>query len=108
MMYSCLPSLDLTYAMYIRSFFQDFDGPQLLDFHVSFPNQPTFMYKMNLGEETMMAPMGLFYPEIFGITRKGTIFTQQRNQGDPEDIHDEIFLLQTQTQQQQVGIGRNL
>lgn len=103
----CCPSriLDTLLLIELKETFchldQDFDGPQLLDFHVSFPNQPTFMYKMNLGEETMIAPMGLFYPEIFGISSKGTIFTQQRNQGDPEDIHDEIFLLQTQTQQQQ-------
>ncbi|XP_071817516.1 actin-related protein 8-like [Apostichopus japonicus] len=85
---------------------QDFDGPQLLDFHVSFPNQPTFMYKMNLGEETMIAPMGLFYPEIFGIHGEEVTFTQQRNQGDPEDIHDEIFLLQTQAQPQQTPKAR--
>ncbi|PIK62751.1 putative actin-related protein 8 [Apostichopus japonicus] len=49
---------------------QDFDGPQLLDFHVSFPNQPTFMYKMNLGEETMIAPMGSFIPKYLESTEK--------------------------------------
>ncbi|XP_022098005.1 actin-related protein 8-like [Acanthaster planci] len=80
---------------------QDLDGVQLLDFHVRYPNQPTLMYQLKLGDETLQAPMGLFYPLIFGIIGEKMTYTQQRNQGDSEDVHDELYLLQTQKEQQQ-------
>ena len=47
--------------------------------------------------------MGVFYPQVFGVVNEKMVYTQQRNQGDPEDIHDELYLLQTQSQQQQVS-----
>ncbi|XP_071810332.1 actin-related protein 8-like [Asterias amurensis] len=80
---------------------QDLDGSQLLDFHVRYPYQPTLMYQLKLGDETFHAPMGLFYPLIFGVIGEKMTYTQQRNQGDSEDIHDELYLLQTQKEQQQ-------
>ncbi|XP_072179953.1 actin-related protein 8-like [Diadema setosum] len=80
---------------------QDFDGIQILDFQVRYPNQPTLSYQMKLGDETLQAPMAVFYPQLFGVVEEKMIFTQQRNQGDPEDINDELYLLQTQSQQQQ-------
>ena len=60
------------------------------------------MYQLKLGDETFHAPMGLFYPLIFGVIGEKMTYTQQRNQGDSEDIHDELYLLQTQKEQQQV------
>ncbi|XP_071960310.1 actin-related protein 8-like [Antedon mediterranea] len=77
---------------------QDLDGIQLLDFHVRNPNSSTIMYQLKLGDETLQAPMGLFYPQLFGIVGEKMVKTQQRNQGDSEDIHDENYLLQTQQQ----------
>ncbi|XP_078580400.1 actin-related protein 8-like isoform X3 [Branchiostoma floridae x Branchiostoma japonicum] len=52
---------------------------------------------------TSQAPMGLFYPQLFGLVATSLVHTQLRNQGDPEDIHDEHYLLQTQSTQQQVA-----
>ncbi len=86
-------------------FLQDFDGASLLDFHVSYPNQPTLQYQLKLGDETLQAPMGVFYPQLFGVVGEKMVYTQQRNQGDPDDIHDELYLLQTQSSQQQVSEG---
>ncbi|XP_041459448.1 actin-related protein 8-like isoform X2 [Lytechinus variegatus] len=80
---------------------QDFDGIQILDFQVCYPNQPMLTYQMKLGDETLQAPMAIFYPQLFGVVDEKMTFTQQRNQGDPEDINDELYLLQTQNQQQQ-------
>ena len=103
---------DITYRiariliLYLPSLFhhpQDFDGASLLDFHVSYPNQPTLQYQLKLGDETFQAPMGVFYPQLFGVVGEKMVHIQQRNQGDPEDIHDELYLLQTQSQQQQVS-----
>lgn len=48
------------------------------------------------------APMGLFYPTTFGIVGQKMTSLQYRSHGDPEDPHDEHFLLATQSKQEQV------
>lgn len=46
--------------------------------------------------------MGLFYPTTFGIVGQKMTLLQHRYQGDPEDPHDEHYLLSTQSKQDQV------
>lgn len=46
--------------------------------------------------------MALFYPATFGIVGQKMTVLQQRLQGDPEDPHDEHYLLATQSKQEQV------
>lgn len=48
------------------------------------------------------APMALFYPATFGIVGQKMTTLQHRSQGDPEDPHDEHYLLATQSKQEQV------
>lgn len=48
------------------------------------------------------APMALFYPATFGIVGQKMTTLQHRSQGDPEDPHDEQYLLATQSKQEQV------
>lgn len=48
------------------------------------------------------APMALFYPAAFGIVGQKMTTLQHRSQGDPEDPHDEHYLLSTQSKQDQV------
>lgn len=50
----------------------------------------------------MQAPMALFYPATFGIVGQKMTTLQHRSQGDPEDPHDEHYLLATQSKQEQV------
>uniref|UniRef100_A0A8V1AG28 Actin related protein 8 n=1 Tax=Gallus gallus TaxID=9031 RepID=A0A8V1AG28_CHICK len=47
------------------------------------------------------APMALFYPATFGIVGQKMTTLQHRSQGDPEDPHDEHYLLATQSKQEQ-------
>jgi actin-related protein 8 len=46
--------------------------------------------------------MALFYPATFGIVGQKMTTLQHRSQGDPEDPHDEHYLLATQSKQEQV------
>lgn len=46
--------------------------------------------------------MALFYPAAFGIVGQKMTALQHRSQGDPEDPHDEHYLLSTQSKQDQV------
>lgn len=48
--------------------------------------------------------MALFYPAMFGIVGQKMTILQQRSQGDPEDPHDEHYLLATQSKQEQVCV----
>lgn len=48
------------------------------------------------------APMALFYPAAFGIVGQKMTTLQHRSPGDPEDPHDEHYLLSTQSKQDQV------
>lgn len=68
------------------SFFQE-EYPQLIGQCLSFHAQ---------------APMALFYPATFGIVGQKMTALQHRSQGDPEDPHDEHYLLATQSKQEQV------
>ncbi|XP_078580404.1 actin-related protein 8-like isoform X2 [Branchiostoma floridae x Branchiostoma japonicum] len=82
---------------------RDMFGARCQDVHVQRPDTFSRRYQVRLGEETIQAPMGLFYPQLFGLVASSLVHTQLRNQGDPEDIHDEHYLLQTQSTQQQVA-----
>lgn len=46
--------------------------------------------------------MALFYPAAFGIVGQKMTTLQHRSHGDPEDPHDEHYLLSTQSKQDQV------
>jgi actin-related protein 8 len=37
-------------------------------FQVLIPDQPSLQYSIMVGEECLLAPIGLFYPQLFAIT----------------------------------------
>lgn len=43
----------------------------------------------------MIAPLGLFQPELLGVTGPKSIVTQKRSSGDPQDPHDGDYLRET-------------
>lgn len=48
-----------------------------------------------MGDECLIAPLGLFTPELLGVTGPKTIVTQKRSTGDPQDPHDADYLRET-------------
>ncbi|KPP64929.1 hypothetical protein Z043_116681 [Scleropages formosus] len=71
------------------------------EFRTRFPDSPTLLYQLRLGDEKLQAPMALFYPATFGIVGQKMTSLQHRSQGDPADPHDEHYLLGTQSRQDQ-------
>ncbi|XP_038866911.1 actin-related protein 8 isoform X2 [Salvelinus namaycush] len=80
---------------------QDISGLQDHEFRTRFPESPALLYQVRLGDEKLQAPMALFYPTTFGIVGQKMTSLQHRSQGDPEDPHDEHYLLGTQSKQDQ-------
>nr|XP_057941443.1 actin-related protein 8 [Doryrhamphus excisus] len=80
---------------------QDISGLQDHEFQTRFPDAPALLYQVRLGDEKLQAPMGLFYPSTFGIVGQKMTSLQYRSQGDPEDPHDELYLLATHSKQDQ-------
>nr|AAH47960.1 Actr8-prov protein [Xenopus laevis] len=82
---------------------QDISGLQDHEFQVRHPGSPALLYQLRLGDEKLQAPIALFYPATFGIVEQKMIFTQHRSHSDPEDPHDEHYLLATQSKQEQAA-----
>ncbi|NXN11595.1 ARP8 protein, partial [Indicator maculatus] len=80
---------------------QDISGLQDHEFQIRHPDSPALLYQFRLGDEKLQAPMALFYPATFGIVGQKMTILQHRSQGDPEDPHDEHYLLATQSKQEQ-------
>uniref|UniRef100_A0A3Q1I2Y0 Uncharacterized protein n=1 Tax=Anabas testudineus TaxID=64144 RepID=A0A3Q1I2Y0_ANATE len=80
---------------------QDISGLQDHEFQTRFPEAPALLYQVRLGDEKLQAPMGLFYPTTFGVVGQKMTSLQYRSQGDPEDPHNEHYLLATQSKQDQ-------
>ncbi|XP_067268978.1 actin-related protein 8 isoform X2 [Pseudorasbora parva] len=80
---------------------QDISGLQDHEFRTRFPDSPVLLYQLRLGDEKLQAPMALFYPAAFGIVGQKMVSLLHRSQGDAEDPHDEHFLLNTQSKQDQ-------
>ncbi|EMP27890.1 Actin-related protein 8, partial [Chelonia mydas] len=80
---------------------QDISGLQDHEFQIRHPDSPALLYQFRLGDEKLQAPMALFYPATFGIVGQKMTSLQHRSQGDPEDPHDEHYLLATQSKQEQ-------
>ncbi|XP_033746554.1 actin-related protein 8-like [Pecten maximus] len=59
------------------------------------PEQNIIKYAMKFGDETILAPMSVFFPDMLGLQGSNLIHVQSRSDGDPQDPHDEFFLRQT-------------
>uniref|UniRef100_UPI00358F88E1 actin-related protein 8 n=1 Tax=Myxine glutinosa TaxID=7769 RepID=UPI00358F88E1 len=82
---------------------QDISGIQDHEFKLRLPDSLPLLYRLKLGDEKLQAPMAFFYPASFGIVGQRMTLLQQRSQGDPEDPHDEHYLMATQSKQEQAA-----
>lgn len=60
------------------------------------PNQYIVKYGVRMGDELVLAPLSLFFPDMYGMTGSGRTRVQQRCEGDPADPHDDFYLRQVQ------------
>ena len=54
-------------------------------------------YALNVGDETFIASSAHFNPDLFNITlpKEKSVRFMDKNQGDPDDPHDHIYLTET-------------
>ena len=78
-------------------------------FLVSSPgSNEAFRYTVYLSDECIIAPMALFHPELLEISRapkENGVKYMGKNQGDPEDPHDNIYLSETSRKYTKVNIS---
>ena len=79
-----------------KYFFQNVCGAQEKTFTVVNPGQVNKTYTIQMGDELLVAPLSLFYPDLLKITGPKNIITQKAGtQGDPDDPFDENYLRDT-------------
>ncbi|XP_002166225.2 actin-related protein 8 isoform X1 [Hydra vulgaris] len=67
---------------------------QVHEFQVVTPDKNIQTYKLRLGDEPLIAPVGMFIPSLFGITSSRLIETYSDVDHDPEDLMDDRYLLE--------------
>ena len=88
-MLTCCSFVWLSHYLFVK----DICGAQEREFSVtSVSDGKTYNYQAQLGDETIIAPLSYFYPELFKITGNQSFVTQKPNEGDSEDPLDEHFL----------------
>ncbi|KAK4298053.1 hypothetical protein Pmani_029571 [Petrolisthes manimaculis] len=70
-------------------------GPQEKTFSIHSPGEVPSSYTIQMGDEALLAPLGLFYPDLLRLTGPKAIVTQKPNPGDPDDPFDEGYLRET-------------
>nr|SVE84755.1 EOG090X02LT [Daphnia pulex] len=74
----------------------DFCGLRDVNFVVERPGVSTLRYHVKVGDELLLAPLGLFNTEVFALTGQDKRGQGQANaSGDPEDPHDANYLRET-------------
>lgn len=54
-----------------------------------------FDFFFQVADECLIAPLGIFHPELLGLTGTKIVVTQSRAVSDPEDPHDGDYLRET-------------
>ncbi|XP_014790485.2 actin-related protein 8 [Octopus bimaculoides] len=83
---------------------QQQDGVYEYNIHIKKPQSLIIKYNsVKLGDECVLAPLSLFFNDMLALQGSQLCHTQQRYEGDSDDPHDDFYLLQTQSQQQQAA-----
>lgn len=63
------------------------------------PGEFITKYLIQIGDELVLAPLSVFFPDMLGLQGEYLTRIQRRNEGDPADPHDDFYLKQVQTRQ---------
>jgi actin-related protein 8 len=70
--------------------------------HLNRPDEPIVKYTMYAGDERLLAPLGVFHPEMFGLTGEQLCHKMGSQSNDPTDPCDDDYLMQTMSKHEQV------
>ena len=82
--------------------FQDQCGYNDHHFQLKEPDKTITKYSVRVGDEALIAPMAMFYPDMFGLHGDNLTGTNKRQMSQPEDVFDGDYLKQTQSNQERV------
>ncbi|KAI5748896.1 hypothetical protein M8J76_003011 [Diaphorina citri] len=100
--YKCDPNLSTLDAILLQKLKHDFCHVNLdvcgcfeKSFAVRQPKKPVTSFVIQVADECLIAPLGIFHPELLGLTGTKIVVTQSRAVSDPEDPHDGDYLRET-------------
>ena len=79
----------------ISALLQDTYGVQDHSILIKKPQHHIVKYTIKLGDETLLSTMSVFFPDLLTLQGARLTHVQRRNDGDPEDPHDEFYLQST-------------
>ncbi|XP_013416837.1 actin-related protein 8 [Lingula anatina] len=82
---------------------QDMFGSRDYHFQIKHPGHPIVNYSMQVGDETILAAMSPFFPDLLGLKGAHLVRLQPKGESDPADIFDDDYLAQTQSKQEQAA-----
>lgn len=74
---------------------QDITGIKERTILIRKPETNIVKYTVRIGDEALLAPMGLFVSDLLGLQGPKLTHVQKRSDGDPDDPLDDFFLRQT-------------
>lgn len=77
---------------------QNICGPEEKSFDLVQFGKPKLKYTIQVGDECLVAPLGLFYTELLNVTgtnKQAKVQKPARNQPDAEDCFDAEYLRET-------------
>lgn len=63
------------------------------------PGEYITKYLIQIGDELVLAPLSMFFPDMLALQGDNLTRIQKRNEGDPSDPHDDFYLKQVHTRQ---------
>ena len=72
------------------------------------PSQRVVKYIVRMGDERILAPLSIFFPEMLGLKSNGLYRKQEKFASDPSDPIDDDYLLQTMSRHEQVNKRYNM
>lgn len=81
---------------------QDLCGQHALHMQLRHPEKPVVKYTMYAGDERLLAPLGAFHPEMFGLGSGNLCHKVPKYVSDPSDPLDDDYLEQTMSKHEQV------
>lgn len=76
-------------------------GLKTLEFQVDKPFQPLAQYEFMLGDQVILAPMGIFFPEAFLLPEEQLMRGQPVLSADSEDLWDEQYQMEGELVQEE-------
>ena len=71
---------------------------------VGHPGTKQARYAFHMGDERILAPMAMFYPNMLGLIGTNVCRNVDKYHSDPADPLDEDYLMQTMSKHEQVSL----